>query len=226
MTSSSASEPRHRLDLRSERVDYSRPHLMEDFVPADPMTLFQEWLTDAFAARDAGVLAEPTAMVVATCAEGRPSARTVLLKDLDADGFVFFTNYRSRKGAELAANPRVGLHFGWYALQRQVRIEGVAERTSRAETEAYFATRPRASQLGAWASPQSAEVGSYEELTQSYRAVEVQFGDGEVPCPPEWGGYRVVAQLIEFWQGGPGRMHDRLQYRRRSDGWELCRIAP
>ncbi len=217
---------RHRPDLASERLDYSGDHLVEEAAPADPLVLFDRWLTDAFAAKEQGVLAEPTAMVVATAFEGRPSARSVLLKEVDVGGFVFYTNYASRKGIELAANAAVALHFGWYALQRQVRVEGTAAQVSRSETEAYFATRPRGSQLGAWASPQSAEVGSPAALTAAYQAFERQFAGADVPCPPHWGGYRVRPDLIEFWQGQPSRMHDRLVYYRTSAGWSITRLAP
>ncbi|GAA3610315.1 pyridoxamine 5'-phosphate oxidase [Microlunatus ginsengisoli] len=214
------------VDLASERTDYSGRHLVESEAPADPLTLFGTWLSDAFAARDGGRLVEPTAMVVSTVADGRPSSRTVLLKEADERGFVFFTNYDSRKGAELAGNPSVALLLGWYVLQRQVRVEGVAGLVARAESEAYFATRPRGSQLGAWASAQSSEVASAEALAQSYRDAEERFADRDVPCPPNWGGYRVVADSIEFWQGQPSRMHDRLLYRRAGEGWTLTRLAP
>ena len=147
-------------DLGGERVDYAGDHLLESAVPAEPYALFRRWLDEAFAARDRGELAEPTAMVVATSAAGRPRARTVLLKELAPDGFTFFTNYDSAKGAELSADPAVALHFGWHAIQRQVRVEGTAEKVAPAESQAYFATRPRGSQLGAWASAQSSTVGS------------------------------------------------------------------
>ncbi|MFP5281949.1 MAG: pyridoxamine 5'-phosphate oxidase [Actinomycetes bacterium] len=213
-------------DLFTERMDYSGAHLREDEVPEDPYALFDHWLVDAFAARDRGELAEPTAMVVATCAEGRPSTRTVLLKELTPTGFVFFTNYASRKATELEANDQVALHFGWYALQRQVRIEGRASRTPRSESEAYFASRPRASQLGAWASPQSSEVESLAALAASYRRMEERFAEGPVPCPDHWGGYRVAPETLEFWQGQPSRMHDRLVYRHGSGGWTVTRLAP
>ena len=213
-------------DLFAERIDYRGDHLLEDEVPAEPHPLFDRWLADAFAARDRGLLTEPTAMVVATVREGRPSARTVLLKEATTRGFVFFTNYDSRKGGELALNPALALHFGWYALHRQVRVEGVADRVSRAESEAYFATRPRGSQLGAWASAQSAEVESLTALVDAYRAVEERFADQPVPCPPHWGGYRVEPGEIEFWQGQPSRMHDRIAYRRVGREWTRTRLAP
>jgi pyridoxamine 5'-phosphate oxidase len=213
-------------DLAAERMDYLGDHLLESEAPRDPYALFARWLADAFAAKEGGVLPEPTAMVVATSHGGRPSARTVLLKEATPQGFVFFTNYRSHKGAELAENPLVALHFGWYPLQRQVRVEGVSARVSRAESEAYFATRPRGSQLGAWASAQSSEVASLEALTDSYAAAEERFAGQDVPCPEHWGGYRVTPDLVEFWQGQPSRMHDRLLYRESSVGWQAVRLAP
>jgi pyridoxamine 5'-phosphate oxidase len=213
-------------DLAAERMDYRGDHLLESEAPSDPYDLFERWLADAFAAKERGELPEPTAMVVATSHEGRPSVRTVLLKEAGARGFVFFTNYHSHKGVELAENPQVALHFGWYPLQRQVRIEGTAARVSRAESEAYFATRPRGSQLGAWASAQSSEVGSFEALTESYRAAEERFEGVDVPCPEHWGGFRVTPDLLEFWQGQPSRMHDRLVYTSDAAGWDLIRLAP
>jgi len=213
-------------DLFDERIDYDRGHLLEADAPEEPYALFARWLADAFAARDRGELAEPTAMVVASCAAGQPSARTVLLKEVTPAGFVFFTNYDSRKGTELAANAAVALYFGWYALQRQVRVEGTAARVPRAESEAYFATRPRGSQIGVWASAQSAEVDSLAALTGAYAAAEQRFADSAVPCPPHWGGYRVTPAMVEFWQGQPSRMHDRLAYRREGEGWALTRLAP
>jgi pyridoxamine 5'-phosphate oxidase len=150
----------------------------------------------------------------------------VLLKSVAAAGFVFFTNYSSDKGAQIAANPAVALHLGWYALQRQVRIEGVAEPVSRTESEDYFRTRPRGSQLGAWASAQSSVVTGREELAAAYAAAEQRFAGHDVPCPPYWGGYLVTPSMIEFWQGQPSRMHDRLRYTRSDAGWSLTRLAP
>jgi pyridoxamine 5'-phosphate oxidase len=212
-------------DLAAERVDYSGQRLLETAVPADPYELFDTWLQAAFTAKERGVLPEPTAMVASTLAGNRPSSRTVLLKEVDRDGFVFFTNYGSRKASELEASPYAALLFGWYPLQRQVRVEGVSERLPRSDSEAYFATRPRASQLGSWASAQSSEV-TLEELMAAYLRAEERFAGTEVPCPPYWGGYRVRPATIEFWQGQPSRMHDRLLYRRAGDRWELVRLAP
>jgi pyridoxamine 5'-phosphate oxidase len=212
-------------DLSGERMDYVGDRLLESAVPADPLALFATWLTDAFLAKERGVLPEPTAMIVSTSAAGRPSSRTVLLKEVDQQDFVFFTNYSSRKAAELTKSPYAALLFGWYPLHRQVRVEGPAHRTSRAESEAYFATRPRGSQLGAWASAQSTEV-TLDELAAAYRQAEERFAEAGVPCPQYWGGYRVRPESIEFWQGQPSRMHDRLLYRRANSGWEIHRLAP
>ncbi|QDP98999.1 pyridoxamine 5'-phosphate oxidase [Microlunatus elymi] len=214
-------------DLAAERIDYSGDHLLEATAPADPYRLFDRWMDDAFAAKERGVLPEPTAVVVSTVdATGRPSSRTVLLKAVTDGDFVIFTNYNSRKGAELEANPHAALLFGWYPLQRQVRIEGVAERLPVADSDAYFATRPRGSQLGAWASAQSSEVGSLTELQESYARAERRFDGADVPRPEHWGGYRIRPETIEFWQGQPSRMHDRLLYRRTGTGWTITRVAP
>jgi pyridoxamine 5'-phosphate oxidase len=213
-------------DLSAERVDYLGGQLLEAAAPDRPVTLFESWLADALLARDEGRLAEPTAMVLATCDSGRPSARTVLLKSVSAAGFTFYTNYSSHKGAQIAANPAVALHFGWYALQRQVRVEGVAEMVSRTESEDYFRSRPRGSQLGAWASAQSSVVEGREQLAEAYVAAEQRFAGQDVPCPPYWGGFLVTPSMVEFWQGQPSRMHDRLRYTRTEHGWSLTRLAP
>jgi pyridoxamine 5'-phosphate oxidase len=170
-------------------------------------------------------------MVVSTvAADGRPSSRTVLLKGYDADGFVFFTNYGSRKSAELAGNERCALLFPWHDLERQVRVEGVAERVARSVSEEYFASRPRASQIGAWASvepvPQSGVVAGRGQLQAAYDAAALRFAGEDVPCPPTWGGYVVRPEVVELWQGRTGRMHDRLRYRREADGWVVERLAP
>lgn len=203
------------MDLAALRREYGATGLTEG--EPDPFALFHSWLADAVAAP----VPEPNAMVLATSGL---SARTVLLKGLD-EGFVFYTNYDSRKAAELAADPRCALVFPWHAIGRQVRVEGTAARVSREESAAYFASRPRGSQLGAWASPQSAPVSGREELEQRYAEVEERYPD-EVPLPPNWGGYRITPSLIEFWQGRSGRLHDRLCYRRTHDGWTVERLGP
>ena len=212
-----------RSDLASLRAEYQLAGLDESDLAPDPFTMFGRWFE---AARGAGVL-EPNAMVLSTvAADGVPSARTVLLKGLTAHGFVFFTNYGSRKAVELAANPHCSLLFGWYELQRQVRIEGSASRIPRADTEAYFASRPRDSQLGAWASAQSSVVGSRADLEASYAEAEARFVGADVPAPPHWGGYLVTPERVEFWQGRRSRMHDRLAYRREGSAWRTERLAP
>jgi pyridoxamine 5'-phosphate oxidase len=189
-------------------------------LPADPLDLFRDWFADA---RE---LAEPNAMVVATVSpEGQPSSRIVLLKGLDQQGFHFFTNQRSRKGEELAANPRCALLFPWHGMQRQVRVEGLATPLSRAEVDRYFHTRPRGAQLGAAASPQSRPV-SLEELTRRFADADSAYPD-EVPVPDGWGGYAVAPHAVEFWQGGTNRMHDRFRYTRTDAGtWAVVRLAP
>jgi pyridoxamine 5'-phosphate oxidase len=212
------------VDLASLREDYSRAGLTEEDLAPDPFAFFHRWLRDAV---EAG-LHEPNAMVVATASpEGRPSSRMVLLKGLSEEGFVFFTNTHSRKGEELAANPHCALLFPWHPLERQVRVEGVATPLGADVVAAYFASRPRGSRLGAWASHQSRVVEGRAELARAYAAVEARFPDDRpVPVPDEWGGYVVRPEAVEFWQGRPGRMHDRLVYRRTSSGWATERLAP
>lgn len=214
-------------DLAAERTNYRNEHLLEENAPASPYPLFQTWMDDAFEAKEAGTLPEPTAVVLSTVdGSGRPSSRTVLLKAVDERGFVIYTNYRSQKGHDLAANPMAAMLFGWYPLQRQVRVEGRAVQLPAEESDAYFASRPRGSQLGAWASEQSSEVDSLAQLEEDYAAVERRFSGGDVPRPEHWGGYRIDPETVEFWQGQPSRMHDRLRYRQTPDGWELTRLAP
>lgn len=209
-------------DLAALRAEYELDGLDESDLTPDPLTLFASWFD---ATRTAGI-GEPNAMVLSTTDGTTASSRTVLLKGVVPSGFVFFTNYQSRKGIELDTNPSCSLLFGWYALQRQVRIEGVAERTSREATEEYFAGRPRESQLGAWASAQSQPVEGRAALDAAYAEAEARFGDGPIPAPPHWGGYLVVPTSVEFWQGRRGRMHDRLVYRRAAAGWATERLMP
>jgi pyridoxamine 5'-phosphate oxidase len=207
------------------RVDYALGELLESDAAADPIEQFGRWFADAQAA----TVPEPNAMVVATAdPSGAPAARVMLLKGFDARGFTFFTNYDSRKGRTLAANPRAALCFFWHALERQVRIEGRVERVSREESEAYFHARPTLAQIGAWASRQSSVLGSREELEQRALAQFEQFAGEEVPLPDFWGGYRVVPHSIEFWQGRPSRLHDRLVYTREGDAasWTIRRLSP
>jgi pyridoxamine 5'-phosphate oxidase len=208
------------------RRAYSERGLGEADLDPDPLAQFADWLA---AAEDAG-LTEPNAMVLATAdLTGRPSGRTVLLKGLDY-GFVFYTNYDSRKGRELAYNPRASLVFPWYPLERQVLVSGEVERVDRATAEHYFRSRPHGSRLGAWASPQSQVVGSRAELDAAFAEVEARWPDGsEVPLPDFWGGLRVVPDAVEFWQGRGNRLHDRLRYRRdgpQAQAWVIERLAP
>ncbi len=203
---------------------------MSDFEPLraeglapDPVGQFLAWFRDA---ETEGVRL-PETMVLATAgADGVPSARAVLLKGVDERGFAFFTNLESRKARELGENPRAALVFHWPALGRQVRVEGLVSRVHDAEAEAYFATRPRGSQIGAWASPQSAVLASREELEQRVAESEAAHPGGDVPLPPFWGGYRVEPDAVEFWQHRESRLHDRLRYRRTADGWAVDRLAP
>jgi len=198
------------------------PGLDEADLAGDWPTQFGRWLADAV---DAG-LPEPNAMVLGTAdAAGRPSARSVLLKGYDVGGFVFFTNYHSRKGTELTGNPYASLVFPWYQLHRQVIAIGPVRRTTRAETEDYFATRPRGAQLGAWASAQSEVLPARADLEAAWREADAQF-PGEVPAPPHWGGYRLAPTSVEFWQGRISRLHDRLRFRLAGGSWMVERLNP
>ncbi|MFI1868785.1 pyridoxamine 5'-phosphate oxidase [Streptomyces jumonjinensis] len=202
----------------------STPLLEEDLAPT-PMDQFARWFAQAVSAG----LHEPNAMVVSTATpDGRPSSRTVLLKGYDSRGFVFYTNYVSRKGREIAANAHVSLLFPWHPIARQIIVTGTAARIGRDETAAYFRSRPHGSQLGAWASEQSAVIGSRAELLSRYEELAARYPEGEqVPAPPEWGGVRVTPETVEFWQGHENRLHDRLRYAPAGgDGWRVERLAP
>lgn len=210
-------------DLAATREEYRRQGLDRAEMASDPFSQFRRWLDDAV---DAGVR-EPTAMTLATTdLEQRPSARTVLLRALDDRGFVFFTNYASRKARELSVNPQAALVFLWIALERQVCVTGSVAKVPPDESDAYFSGRPRGSRLGAWASPQSTVLADRAELERHLADVERRFAGRDVPRPPHWGGYRVDPETVEFWQGRPDRLHDRLRYRRDSGRWVLERLAP
>lgn len=200
------------------------PPLDDRALRSDPIDLFREW----FDAATAAALPLPEAMTLATASpEGAPAARVVLLKGVDGGGgFLFFTNYESRKGRELAENPWAALVFHWQPLGRQVRVEGAVERTSQTESDAYFRTRPRGSRIGAWASPQSRPVPSREALEKRVAEVEAAHPGPEIPLPPWWGGFRLVPRTIEFWQHRADRLHDRIRFDREEDAWRAARIAP
>jgi pyridoxamine 5'-phosphate oxidase len=212
------------VDLTALRRAYADTGLTEADLVGDPMDQLQRWLADVVAAG----ITEPNAMVVATVdPDGAPSARMVLLKGLDSRGPVFFTNLGSRKGLAIAHEARVSIVFPWHPIERQVRVEGVAEQVSAEETRAYFDSRPFGSRIGAWASPQSRVVPDRADLDRRWTEAASRFPEGsEVPVPPEWGGIRVRPTAVEFWQGRSDRMHDRLRYRRTSDGWAVERLAP
>ena len=213
------------VNIADLRREYRGASLTEADVDPDPLRQFQRWLHEAIQAE----LPEPTAMTLATvAADGAPAARIVLLKGVDAGGFLFFTNYQSRKGAELAARPLAALLLHWVELERQVRIEGAVSKAAPEESDAYFVTRPHSARLGAWASPQSRVIPDREWLEQELAAVRERFAaQGEhVPRPPHWGGYRVAPTSLEFWQGRASRLHDRLRYRHDGAHWRLERLAP
>jgi pyridoxamine 5'-phosphate oxidase len=205
------------------RRDYAgAPFDVADAAP-DPLDQFRAWFADAAAAN----VPEPNAMTLATAdRSGRPNARIVLLKDVDDRGFVFFTDHRSPKGRELEVNPQAALVFRWHELERQVRVVGTVERVSIAVSEAYFRTRPLGSRLGAWASEQSAGLDDRATLERAVERVATRFADGDVPLPPHWGGYRVIPDEMEFWQGRESRLHDRVQYMRGDGGWRRTRLSP
>jgi pyridoxamine 5'-phosphate oxidase len=215
-------DPLRFMRIADIRQEYMRAGLAEKNAAADPFAQFDRWFNDALQAD----LPLPNAMTLATAtATGRPSARQVLLKGVDAGGFVFYTNYASRKARELAANPYAALVFAWAELERQVRIEGVVEKVSGTESDAYFDSRPLGSRLGAWASPQSEVLPDRLTLATKVAAIVLRYGK-RPPRPPHWGGYRLLPEAIDFWQGRKNRLHDRLLYTKQAGGWKIARLAP
>lgn len=210
-------------DIASMREVYSRQVLRESEAGDDPIAFFHKWFREALMVN----VHEANACTLATASvDGKPSARIVLLKGADEDGFVIYTNANSRKGREMRANPHAALVFWWPELERQVRIEGMVERVDDALSDSYFASRPRESQLGAWASAQSSVVADSDELEQRFNETKKRFGNDEIPRPDHWGGFRIIPESIEFWQGRPGRLHDRLVFIRKSNKWERNRLSP
>jgi len=212
------------MTLADLRKEYSLAGLSEKDVARDPYRQFEKWFQEAEAAK----IHEPNAAILATSSkDGRPSARMVLLKAVDGRGFVFYSNYHSRKGREIEANPRAAYLFPWVALERQVIVEGAVAKVAREESEAYFLSRPRASQLAAWASPQSSIISSRDVLEDAMKAVEKKYLGIEASLPPNWGGFRIIPDSVEFWQGRRNRLHDRLRFRRDEAGaWVVERLAP
>jgi pyridoxamine 5'-phosphate oxidase len=212
------------LNIADLRRNYTLAGLTEERTDGDALRQFAQWFDEAAQAQ---LSTEINAMTLATATpDGKPSARIVLLKGVDERGFVFYTNYESRKGMEIAENPRASLVFFWQELERQVRIDGVVEKTSPEETARYFQSRPLESRIGAWVSHQSSVIGNRAVLETRYEQLSKEYADGEIAVPPYWGGYRVVPECVEFWQGRPSRLHDRLLYTKTQSGWRHERLSP
>ncbi|MDP2302668.1 MAG: pyridoxamine 5'-phosphate oxidase [Ignavibacteria bacterium] len=214
---------RHKIIVSNLRKNYSLFELNENELPNNPISLFEKWFNQAVESE----VDEPNAMTLATCSkDGKPSARIVLLKEFSSDGFIFFTNYESRKGIEIISNPNVALVFLWKELERQIRIVGFSEKTSREESEKYFYSRPIESQIGAYISTQSSVLTSKEELFKKFEGIKKQCKNNKIPFPENWGGFRVVPNEMEFWQGQPNRLHDRIVYSRNKNDWSTKRLYP
>ena len=209
--------------ISDSRIDYSKSELDEKIIDKDPIAEFARWMKEVIDKK----LPEPNVMVLSTVSEERkPSSRVLLLRGFDENGFVFFTNYHSKKGKDIDRNPNASMNFFWHDAEKQVRVEGVLEKISAEESDAYFKSRPRESQLGAWTSQQSESVGSRAELEKKYKETEEKFKGVDVPRPPHWGGYLLKPDVIEFWQGRPSRLHDRIQYTLKNEKWVIERLAP
>lgn len=211
------------MDLEAIRREYLKGGLRRNTLEDEPYLQFEKWMSEAIAAQ----IPDPTAMTLATVsASGEPTQRIVLLKHADEKGFVFYTNYSSRKAKDIAANSQVSLHFPWHFFERQVKVNGYAEKISTKESLSYFLSRPRDSQIAAWASQQSHSISSRQLLEGQFERMKAKFGRGEVPLPDFWGGFRVVPYRYEFWQGGGKRLHDRFEYAKQDSDWQIQRLAP